>query len=119
MSALPATLVPTLGILTPRLASGESSDASTRHARSMRIEDEVGRRGIQLRRSGNNEYCGPCPKCGGRDRFSINTRKQLFNCRGCRKGGDVIELVKQRCVCELADALNVRGIDIFIEGVAP
>jgi hypothetical protein len=25
----------------------------------------------------------------------------------------------QRCVCELADALNVRGIDIFIEGVAP
>ena len=94
MSALPATRVPTLGILTPRLASRESSDASTRHARSMRIEDEIGRRGIQLRRSGNNEYCGPCPKCGGRDRFSINTRKQLFNCRGCRKGGDVIELVK-------------------------
>ena len=25
----------------------------------------------------------------------------------------------QRCAQELADALNARGIDIFIEGVAP
>jgi putative DNA primase/helicase len=29
-----------------------------------------------------------------RDRFSINTQKQVFNCRGCGKGGDVIDLVQ-------------------------
>ncbi len=34
------------------------------------------------------------PGCGGRDRFSINTTKQLFNCRGCNRGGDVIEMVQ-------------------------
>jgi hypothetical protein len=35
-----------------------------------------------------------CPKCGGDDRFSINTAKQVFDCRGCGKGGDVIALVQ-------------------------
>ena len=37
---------------------------------------------------------GPCPKCGGDDRFSINTIKNLFNCRGCGISGEgVIALV--------------------------
>jgi hypothetical protein len=61
-------------------------------ARGMRIEDELARRGIHLR--GKNERFGPCPKCGGDDRFSINVAKQVFNCRGCEIGGDVIDLVR-------------------------
>jgi phage/plasmid primase-like uncharacterized protein len=32
--------------------------------------------------------------CGGTDRFSINVKKQVWNCRGCGLGGDVIALVK-------------------------
>ena len=28
------------------------------------------------------EFAGPCPHCGGTDRFSINTKDQVFNCRG-------------------------------------
>lgn len=70
----------------------QSSDAWIRHARSIRIEDELARRGFRLR--GQNERCGPCPVCGGDDRFSINVAKQVFNCRGCNTGGDVIDLVK-------------------------
>jgi hypothetical protein len=61
-------------------------------ARRVPVEQIIEQRGIRLR--GRIELVGPCPICGGTDRFSINTRKQLFNCRGCRKGGDVIELVK-------------------------
>jgi hypothetical protein len=61
-------------------------------ARCVPLEQIIEQRGIKLR--GRIERVGPCPRCGGTDRFSINTRKQLFNCRGCRKGGDVIELVK-------------------------
>ncbi len=60
-------------------------------ARDVKIEDEVERRGIKLR--GTVERVGPCPVCGGTDRFGINTRKQLFHCRGCAVGGDVIRLV--------------------------
>jgi hypothetical protein len=41
-----------------------------------------------------SEWIGPCPKCGGRDRFAINLRKQCFNCRRCGTGGDVIDLVR-------------------------
>ena len=40
------------------------------------------------------ERSGPCPVCGGDDRFSISTRKQVFNCRVCKAGGDVIDLVR-------------------------
>jgi DNA primase len=61
-------------------------------ARSVRVEEEVSRRGIRLK--GRIDRAGPCPHCGGRDRFSINLKKQVFNCRGCQRGGDVIELVQ-------------------------
>jgi hypothetical protein len=60
--------------------------------RSVRIEDEIARRGIRLQGRGS-ERVGPCPVCGGHDRFSINIKKQLWNCRGCGHGGDVIALV--------------------------
>ena len=61
-------------------------------ARAVRIEDEIVRRRIKLR--GKIERVGPCPKCGGTDRFSINTKKGLWNCRQCGVGGDVIKLVE-------------------------
>jgi Protein of unknown function (DUF3631)/CHC2 zinc finger len=53
---------------------------------------ELERRGVTLRGSGHHR-AGPCPKCGGDDRFSISKAKQVFNCRGCGIGGDVIKLV--------------------------
>ncbi len=56
------------------------------------IETEIARRGIKL--IGRSDCVGPCPVCGGRDRFSINVKKQVFNCRGCGRGGDVIALVQ-------------------------
>jgi hypothetical protein len=62
-------------------------------ARAVPIEREIERRGIKLKRNGL-ERVGACPKCGGDDRFAINTKKQVFNCRGCDKGGDVIQLVE-------------------------
>jgi CHC2 zinc finger len=63
-------------------------------ARSVRLESEIGRRGIKLSAAGIAERCGPCPVCGGTDRFSINLKKQVWNCRRCERGGDVIELVR-------------------------
>ena len=47
---------------------------------------------FRLRASGT-ERAGPCPVCGGHDRFAINVKKQTWNCRGCGKGGgDAISL---------------------------
>src|SRR6516165_364556 len=68
------------------------NEAWVARARAVRIEDECARRNITLK--GNTERCGPCPKCGGEDRFAINTTKQVFNCRGCEVGGEVLALVQ-------------------------
>jgi Toprim domain/CHC2 zinc finger len=71
-------------------------------ARTIRIEDETAKRGIKLR--GGVDRCGPCPRCGGTDRFSINIKKQVFNCRGF-EGGDVIALVQHIDGVSFADAI--------------
>jgi hypothetical protein len=79
-------------------------DHRLEEARAIRIEDEAARRGIKLR--GMNERSGPCPACGGEDRFSINIKKQLWNCRGCQTGGDVIALVRHLDGVGFEDALE-------------
>jgi hypothetical protein len=62
-------------------------------ARAIHIEDELARRNIRLNGK-TNERSGPCPKCGGNDRFSAHLGKQVFNCRGCgAKGHGAIDLV--------------------------
>lgn len=39
------------------------------------------------------DHAGPCPDCGGRDRFSVHYGKRKFNCRGCGvKGIDALAL---------------------------
>jgi phage/plasmid primase-like uncharacterized protein len=59
------------------------------HARAVPIGDVVD--GVKLGRVGR-ELVGPCPVCGGRDRFSVHLGKQVFHCRGCSAGGDVVAL---------------------------
>lgn len=61
-------------------------------AREADILETATRLGAQLKRHGR-EFVGPCPSCGGRDRFSINPQKRIFNCRGAG-GGDAIKLVE-------------------------
>jgi hypothetical protein len=52
------------------------------------------------------ERVGPCPRCGGRDRYSVNPKKQVFNCRGCEVGGDVIALVQHIDGCSFPVAVE-------------
>jgi putative DNA primase/helicase len=75
-------------------------------ARSVPIADVLVSRGHNLQRCGG-ELVGPCPVCGGRDRFAVNPRKQVWNCRGCGKGGDVIELVRHLDGCEFNAAVEL------------
>jgi putative DNA primase/helicase len=63
-------------------------DAQIEKARSVPIAS-IAPQG--LKRTGK-ELVGPCPRCGGKDRFSISPIKGVFNCRGCEERGDVIAL---------------------------
>ena len=49
----------------------------------------------ELRKASTNEYKGPCPECGGTDRFHVHATEGWFFCRKCHpKKGDVIEFVQ-------------------------
>jgi CHC2 zinc finger len=75
-------------------------------ARSVLIEDEVTRRGIRLQGRGTDR-AGPCPVCGGTDRFGVNIKKQMFYCRKCDVGGDVITFVRHVDGCTFKEAVNL------------
>jgi hypothetical protein len=59
----------------------------------------------QLRKTAGThggEFVGPCPGCGGRDRFHVwpdrtdsrrSERVGIYWCRGCGKGGDVVQFL--------------------------
>jgi len=68
-------------------------DSWVERARAVRIEDELERRGITNLKGNGGKRCGPCPRCGGDDRFAIHIGKQVFQCRHCGKGGGAISLV--------------------------
>jgi phage/plasmid primase-like uncharacterized protein len=79
------------------------SDATSR-AKARRIESVIEERGIKLNGLGSDRS-GPCPQCGGEDRFSINTDKQIFYCRQCEATGDVIDLVQLLDQCGFREAV--------------
>jgi hypothetical protein len=74
-------------------------------AKAAKNETVLQRRGVKLRGKAVNR-CGACPRCGGDDRFGINVKKQLWYCRGCGVGGDVIALVQFLDDCTFAEAIE-------------
>lgn len=48
--------------------------------------------GAVLKRAGR-EWVGPCPECGGKDRFSVNQGKHKWHCRGHGGGHGAISMV--------------------------
>ena len=52
-------------------------------AKLIPMRDIADRLGIAGLRAQSGELVGPCPLCGGRDRFAINLQNTAFNCRKC------------------------------------
>jgi hypothetical protein len=80
-----------------------------RNADSLIVAQELC--GAKLKTAAAAEYEGPCPSCGGTDRFSVNTRKKIFNCRHCRAKGSNVDLVMLATGCspiEAAERINGR-----------
>jgi Toprim domain/CHC2 zinc finger len=75
-------------------------------ARAVPIKDAAERLALPLRPESRVEFVGPCPVCGGDDRFSVNTKKGVFHCRSCRRGGDVLELVRFARGCHFDEAID-------------
>lgn len=81
--------------------SGRPDDPRLIEAKAIPMAEVIARLGIAGLRAAGDERVGPCPLCGGRDRFAINLRTRAFLCRKCDlRGGDQIAL-----------AMGVLGLD--------
>lgn len=65
----------------------EIIDLFIARARDVSIAEAASRLGLALKGSGA-EQAMPCPQCGGKDRFALNTVKNKWNCRGGSTGGN-------------------------------
>jgi DNA primase len=73
--------------------------------RDTRLTREAGTRG--------GEYAGPCPSCGGKDRFRVQPETGLWWCRSCRdRWSDAIDYVRWRSGCSFVDACRELGVDL-------
>lgn len=50
--------------------------------------------GLTPKQKTGAEWAGPCPACGGNDRFLIWPSRDRFHCRGCKLQGDAIEFLR-------------------------
>jgi hypothetical protein len=75
-------------------------------AREIDILGLAERLGAKLKRIASNEWAGPCQRAGGRDGFSINARKKIFNCRRCAIGGDAIGMVEHLTGSSFVEAVK-------------
>ncbi len=57
--------------------------------------------------SRRTRFIGPCPGCGGVDRFSLNLKKGIFWCRKSAEGGDAIALARHVQGCEFLEAVEI------------
>jgi len=73
-------------------------------------------REVHLRRKASThggEYAGPCPWCGGRDRFRVWPEQGRYWCRQCDKKGDAIQYLRDReglSFDEACERLNVAKL---------
>ena len=75
-------------------------------------------------RSYGGTYKGPCPWCGGEDRFHVHPVDGNWWCRQCdRKGSDAIAYWQQRYNCDFATAVKMlkaaAGLDLAAETESP
>jgi hypothetical protein len=84
-------------------------DAWVAKARAADILAEARARLTLKSARGGAELVGPCPKCGGTDRFVVTStaKKKLFRCRGCDKSGDVIDLIMFLDGCTVERAIEI------------
>ncbi len=88
---------------------------------SVRLEDEVRRRGVRLR-GGIRRLEGRCPFIGHEDNtpsFSVYLDTQRYYCFGCHAGGDVLDFVREMDGCSLSEAIErLLGTSAVLPGRA-
>lgn len=83
---------------------------------SYTIKELYESRGFQATLKTGQEYCGPCPFCGGTDRFQLFTTQGndgagRYWCRQCGASGDCIQFLRDVEHLTYRQALDALGIE--------
>jgi hypothetical protein len=81
-------------------------DPRLAEARAILLDEVADRLGIAGLKRVSGELVGPCPLCGGRDRFAVAPARGVWNCRRCGGSGDGIALVRHVLGCDFPSALD-------------
>ena len=91
-------------------------DKSTENARYHTLSIlELAGQDIELKRVASThggEYHGPCPGCGGEDRFIIWPATGRYWCRQCDRKGDAIQFLRDFHGYSFPDAARIAGKDL-------
>lgn len=94
------------------------NDPRLDEAKLIPVEQVLDMLGVSGLNRSSHELIGPCPLCGGTDRFGVNRSTHKYLCRRCGiKGGDNVQLVRDLRGLDFKDALSflagdpVKGID--------
>lgn len=71
------------------------------------------------KRTRNGEWCGPCPRCGGKDRFLVWPEEDQYWCRQCHAKGDSIQFLRDYRGLSYQDAARMVGKTIDAPTTAP
>ena len=74
-------------------------------ARGVKVREELERRGLWSRKMLNDSGV-PCPVCGGKDRFAVNEKRNVWFCRASQRGGDAIALSEYLDGCDFLTAVE-------------
>ena len=62
----------------------------------------------------SRQWDGPCPFCGGTDRFRVHEKgidgRWVYTCRKCKAGGDAITYLRERHNMSFAEACDALGV---------
>lgn len=74
-------------------------------ARAVDLTELAQRYGVTLRKESAMSWCGPCPKCGGHDRWWVKDNR--YKCRQCGIHGDPIAFVQDNEKCGFVEAVSM------------
>jgi len=83
-----------------------------KRASLMPVSDAVSR--LQLKLPRIVDAGMPCPKCGGKDRFAVNPKKGVWNCRGCGGGKTGLGLIGHVQGYDLHDRAQLLEASSFL-----
>lgn len=84
----------------------------------LELVQQIGVDTKKVANTAGGEWHGPCPNCGGKDRFSIQPARDYYRCRQCKKSGDSIKFCRDFMAMDYRSACQKVGKEPKIASIS-